>query len=44
MIERLVTDLPQPDSPTKPRVLPRSTVRLTPSTDFTMPRGDRKWV
>src|SRR5215470_3329642 len=28
-------DLPQPDSPTTPRVSPSSTLRLTPSTAFT---------
>ena len=39
MIERLATDLPEPDSPTMPSVLPRSTVRLSPSTARTMPRG-----
>jgi hypothetical protein len=33
----LVTDLPEPDSPTMPIVWPRSTVKLNPSTDFTRP-------
>ena len=32
MIVRAVTDFPQPDSPTMPIVLPRSTEKLTPST------------
>ena len=32
-----VTVLPQPDSPTTPRVSPRSMVRSTPSTARTMP-------
>ena len=31
------TDLPEPDSPTMPRVFPRSTVKLTPSTARTVP-------
>src|ERR1700730_10526856 len=31
-IERAVTDLPEPDSPTRPRVRPRSSVNDTPST------------
>ena len=33
----LVTDLPEPDSPTMPRVWPRSTWKESPSTDFTTP-------
>ena len=37
MIESAVTDLPQPDSPTMPSVLPRSTEKLTPSTACTSP-------
>ncbi len=35
MIDRLVTHLPEPDSPTMPSVLPRSTWNDSPSTDFT---------
>src|SRR5687768_10804701 len=34
---RPVVDLPQPDSPTSPRVSPRRTVKLMPSTAFTVP-------
>ncbi len=33
----LVTDLPEPDSPTMPMVLPRSSRKLSPSTDLTSP-------
>jgi hypothetical protein len=33
----LVTDLPDPDSPTMPRVVPRSNVKLSPSTAWTSP-------
>ena len=33
----LVTDLPEPDSPTMPSVLPRSSVKLSPSTARTRP-------
>ncbi len=33
----LVTDLPDPDSPTMPSVWPRSTWNDSPSTDFTTP-------
>ena len=36
--ERTVTDLPQPDSPTIPRVSPRRRSKLTPSTAFTVPQ------
>ena len=34
MIDMLVTLLPEPDSPTMPRVLPRSTSKERPSTDL----------
>ena len=34
---RPVVDLPQPDSPTNPSVSPRATLKLTPSTAFTVP-------
>src|SRR4051812_38233617 len=44
MIVRQVTLLPQPDSPTIPRVLPFSTLKLTPSTALTMPSSVRKYV
>ena len=42
MIVRQVTDLPEPDSPTIPRVWPFSTEKVTPSTAFTMPSSVRK--
>ena len=44
MIERESTDLPEPDSPTMPSVLPRSSVSETPSTACTSPRGVLKKV
>ncbi len=44
MIVRQVTLLPQPDSPTMPRVCPFSTEKLTPSTALTMPSSVRKCV
>ena len=44
MIERERIVLPEPDSPTTPRVLPRSSVSDTPSTARTRPRAERKWV
>ena len=37
MTERDSTVLPEPDSPTMPRVLPRSRLKVTPSTALTMP-------
>src|SRR2546430_1047292 len=37
MIESIVTDLPQPDSPTIPSMVPRSIVKETPSTARTSP-------
>ena len=39
MIERASTVLPEPDSPTTPSVLPRSRLKVTPSTALTMPAG-----
>ena len=39
MIDRESTDLPEPDSPTIPSVLPRSIDKLTPLTAPTLPRG-----
>ena len=44
MIESAVTDLPQPDSPTIPSVLPFSTWKETPSTAWTTPSRVKKWV
>ena len=44
MIERQVTLLPQPDSPTIPRVFPFSTWNETPSTALTIPSSVRKYV
>src|SRR5437764_7109082 len=41
---RLVTLLPDPDSPTMPRVLPRSTVNDSPSTALTTPSSVGKWM
>jgi len=40
--ERHVTDFPDPDSPTSARVSPASSVKLTPSTAFVMPRRVKK--
>src|SRR5437867_4372777 len=37
MMDRLVTLLPEPDSPTMPRVFPRSITKDTPSTALTTP-------
>src|SRR3954469_17533356 len=44
MIERLSTVLPEPDSPTTPSALPRSSEKVTPSTARTSPRSVRKCV
>ena len=44
MSERLVTDLPQPDSPTTPTVLPSGTSKLTESTLLTVPASVKKKV
>ena len=44
MIDIAVMLLPQPDSPTTPRVLPSSTEKLTPSTALTVPSWVKKWV
>ncbi len=44
MIESAVTDLPQPDSPTIPSVLPTSTSNETPSTAWTAPSRVKKYV
>ena len=40
--DRLVTDLPQPDSPTMPTVLPTGTSKETPSTALTVPTSVKK--
>ena len=39
MIERTVTDLPEPDSPTMPIVRPWSSEKDTPSTALSSPRS-----
>ena len=44
MMDRERTVFPEPDSPTMPRVSPRSTVNETPSTAWTVPRPVRKAV
>ncbi len=44
MMERFVTDLPEPDSPTMPRVSPRRRSNEMPSTAFTRPVTVRNWV
>src|SRR5688572_1466824 len=44
MMERAVTLLPQPDSPTTPSVRPRSSEKSTPSTARTSPRSEAKVV
>src|SRR5256714_11811330 len=41
---RLETLLPEPDSPTMPSALPRSTSYETPSTAFTTPSSVSKWT
>ena len=43
-IDRPVTDLPEPDSPTRPSTSPAWTTRSTPSTALTMPALVVKWV
>src|SRR6185503_18839823 len=44
MIERFATDLPEPDSPTMPSVSPGLTLKLMPSTAFTVPSSVSKYV
>jgi hypothetical protein len=44
MMEKPVTVLPEPDSPTRPSTSPRETSKDTPSTDFTTPARVKKWV
>ena len=41
---RLVTDLPEPDSPTMPSVRPRSSLNDTGSTARTRPSSVGKWT
>src|SRR6186997_1681956 len=43
-MEKPVTVLPQPDSPTRPSTSPGLTAKLTPSTAFTTPARVKKWV
>src|SRR6478735_1140466 len=43
-IAELETDLPEPDSPTMPRVLPRSRSNESPSAALTMPSTVGKWT
>src|SRR5437763_7788166 len=44
MIERFVTDFPEPDSPTMPKVSPRFRSKLMPSTALTVPSSVSKYV
>src|SRR3954468_20802941 len=44
MIDRFVTDFPEPDSPTIPSVSPRATSKLTPSTARTVLSSSEKYV
>src|SRR3954453_18290856 len=44
MMPRLVTLLPEPDSPTMPSVLPRSTLNEMPLTALTRPSSVGKWI
>jgi hypothetical protein len=44
MIEAAVTDLPEPDSPTMPRILPFSRLKEIPATERTSPAGTLKEV
>ncbi len=41
---RLVTLLPEPDSPTMPSVRPRSSANDSPSTALTRPSSVGKWI
>ena len=43
-MEKAVTDLPEPDSPTNPMISPRPTVKLTPATALATPALVKKWV
>jgi hypothetical protein len=43
-MEKPVTLLPEPDSPTNPSTSPAPTSRSTPSTDFTTPSRVKKCV
>ena len=44
MMERFVTDFPEPDSPTMPITSPFLREKDTPSTAFTTPSSVKKWV
>ena len=44
MIEKPVTDFPDPDSPTSPRIWPRLTLNDTSFTAFTTPARVKKCV
>ena len=43
-MDKAVTVLPQPDSPTSPRVSPGARSKLTPATALTWPRATAKWT
>ena len=43
-MEKPVTDLPDPDSPARPRISPGRTVNEMPSTALTIPSLVKKWV
>src|SRR5687767_294538 len=42
--DKQVMDLPEPDSPTRPRDSPRCSEKLTPSTAFTTPARVNRYV
>ncbi len=44
MMEKPVTDLPEPDSPTSPRMRPRPSENDTSSTAGSTPSRVKKWV
>src|SRR5207237_8859362 len=44
IIERFATDFPDPDSPTMPRVSPRLSLKVIPSTALTVPSSVSKYV
>ena len=43
-MDKAVTVLPQPDSPTSPRVSPGARSKLTPATALTWPRAAAKFT
>ena len=43
-MDMAVTVLPQPDSPTSPRVSPGARSKLTPATALTLPRSPAKFT